>query len=243
MTKVLDRWTVLPRGPLEAIDDGLLTVTGEIHMPFGNFPRRMTVIALRDGRTAIWSAIAQPEPEMARIEALGKPSVLIVPNPGHRLDAKIWKQRYPDLVVLTPPGARERVSEVVPVDAAEGGATVLADPDVAFVIVPGLAEKEAALVVRRPSGTTLITNDIIGHVRHPHGMGATVMAHVLNWGTSAPTIPKTAHVYIKDKAALAAQLRDWAGLPALKRIIVSHGEPITDDPAGVLRRLAAELGR
>ena len=46
---------------------------------------------------------------------------------------------------------------------------------------------------------------------------------------------------VNDKAALAAQLRQWADLLSLKRILVSHGSTIEDDPRGVLRNLAASL--
>ena len=38
-----------------------------------------------------------------------------------------------------------------------------------------------------------------------------------------------------------AQFRDWAEIPNLKRIIVSHGDPIEHDPAGVLNELAETL--
>ncbi len=48
-------------------------------------------------------------------------------------------------------------------------------------------------------------------------------------------------MFIADKTALAAQLRQWAALPSLKRIIVSHGAIIETDPQGVLRNLAASL--
>ena len=238
MPKIHQTWTVLPNGPLVEIDERLLTVSGDIPMPLGNFPRRMTVIGLSDGRTAIWSAIALKEPDMQRIEALGRPAVMIVPNPGHRLDAKIWKQRYPDIVVLTPPGARQMVSEVVPVDATED---VLGDPDVSFIVVEGTVGAESALKVRRASGVTLITNDMIGHVRRPHGIGANIMARVFGYGVHGPAIPRTVKRFIKDPKALARQMREWAEIDGLKRIIVSHGEPITDDPAGVLRRLADSL--
>jgi hypothetical protein len=34
-----------------------------------------------------------------------------------RLDARAWKDRYPELVVITPAAARAEVEEVVPVDA------------------------------------------------------------------------------------------------------------------------------
>jgi hypothetical protein len=238
MPKIHQTWTVLPNGPLVEIDERLLTVAGDIPMPLGNFPRRMTVIGLAGGRTAIWSAIALEEADMQRIEALGRPAVLIVPNMGHRLDAKIWKQRYPDIAVLTPPGARPLVSEVVPVDATEDR---LDDPDVSFIVVQGTVEAESALTVRRPDGVTLITNDIIGHVRKPHGIGANIMARLFGYGLHGPAIPRTVRRFIKDPKALARQMREWAAIDGLKRIIVSHGEPITDDPAGTLRRLADGL--
>ena len=53
MVKLNDAWKVLPHGPLEEVEPGLLTVVGQIPMPLGNFPRRMTVVALGRNRTAI----------------------------------------------------------------------------------------------------------------------------------------------------------------------------------------------
>lgn len=239
MSKVLERWDVMRHAPLEEIDEGLLTVAGDLRMPLGNFPRRMTVVGLSGGRTAIFSAIALEEPAMARIEALGAPSFLIVPGDHHRMDARVWKQRYPSIVVVAPPGAREAVEEVVPVDAT---GDVLADPAVSFTVPPGLDGHEAALLVRRPSGVTLIVNDLIGHVLHPHGLGAHVMARLFGFGVSGPAIPRPVKSKaIKDPAALAAQFRAWAAESELKRIIVSHGEPIETDPKAVLLSLAETL--
>jgi hypothetical protein len=238
MPKTFEHWTVLPHGPLQEVDDGIVTVAGDIPMPLGNFPRCMTAVRLRSGRCAIFSAIALPDAELARIEALGRPSVMIVPNPGHRLDAHSWKEMYPDIRVLTPPGARAAVSEVVPVDSTEDD---LDDPEVHFQVVPGTDDSESALTVHRPSGTTIVCNDIIGHVRHPHGVGAHIMARLFGYGVSRPKVPRTVRRYIKQPAALAAQLREWARIADLKRVIVSHGEPITHEPAETLERLAAEL--
>src|SRR5690242_11740612 len=100
MAAILERWKVLPHGPLEEIDEGILTVAGEIKMPLGNFPRRMTVVGLSGNRTAIFSAIALNSAEMRKIEQLGTPSFLIVPSDMHRLDARIWKECYPAIRVV-----------------------------------------------------------------------------------------------------------------------------------------------
>src|SRR5688572_29788397 len=96
MSKFNEEWKVEPYGPLEQLDDGLLTVAGDIRMPLGNFPRRMTVVGLSDHRAAIWSAMPLREPDMRKIEAVGDPAFLIVPGIAHRLDIKPWKQRYPE---------------------------------------------------------------------------------------------------------------------------------------------------
>lgn len=238
MPAILEKWEVQPHEDLIEIDDGILTVAGDIVMPLGNFPRRMTVVRLTGERTAIWSAMALNPPEMARIEAMGRPSFLIVPNDFHRMDAKIWKARYPEIKVVTPPGARARVAEIVPVDATSD---ILGDPDVQFVTVPGTEEHEGALVIRRPAGVTLVINDVIGNVRHPRGIGAHILARLMGFGISGPRVPRPVKFrMIKDRPALAAQFRAWASEQALRRIIVSHGDPI-DDPRPVLHALADSL--
>src|SRR5450631_2093439 len=150
MAKPFTEWTVLPHGQLWQIDDIVLTVAGDLPMPIGDFPRRMTVVQLSDARLVIFSAIALHEDEMKRLETFGRPTFLIVPSSIHRMDAKIWKDRYPDIVVIAPAGARDKVKEVVPVDATTMD---FADPRARLFTVPGTAEHELALVVDTASGT------------------------------------------------------------------------------------------
>src|SRR5436309_13090926 len=119
MTKPYQHWKVLPHGKLSEIDDDMLTVTGPIRMPLGSFPRRMTVVRLRDSRLVVWSAIALDEPAMARLEAFGRPAFLIVPNDHHRLDAKAWKSRFAQMTVVAPIGAQSEVEAIVPVDTTD----------------------------------------------------------------------------------------------------------------------------
>src|SRR6185503_15208265 len=107
------------------------------------------------GRTVVFSPVALHEPALREIEKLGTPAFMVVPNGFHRLDSRIWKERYPDTKVICPPGAKARVEEAVPVDATSD---VLGDTGVEFVIVPGFAEGESALVVRRDGRTTLVLN-------------------------------------------------------------------------------------
>ena len=237
MPAIQTKWEVLPHDALQRLEDNILTVEGEIKMPVGNMHRRMTLVRLRGGRVIVFSAIALDEDEMMEVEAFGTPAFLIVPNAHHRLDARIWKDRYPALRVIAPEGAREKVQEAVPVDAT----TVdFGDPDVVFVSVPGTKLQESALEITTPNGITLVLNDIVGNIRGAHGFGGW-MLRLMGFAGDAPHVPAPVmHAIVADKAALAAQLRRWAGMP-LKRIVVSHGQIIESDCQGELRKLAAAL--
>ena len=238
MPKFHTRWKVYPHGPVELIDRGIVSVQGEIQMPLGRFPRRMTVVTLSGGRTVVFSPVALHEAAMRDVEKLGTPAFTIVPNGFHRLDSRIWKERYPETKVVCPPGAKSRVEQAVAVDAPTD---VLGDTGVHFNIVPGMAEAESALIVRRHGRTTLILNDIISNVRHPKGLGANIMARLFGFGVHGARMAREVKwLFVKDKKELAAQMREWAAIPDLVRIIPSHGE-IIDQPAAALNRVAESL--
>ena len=189
----------------------MMTVAGEIVMPLGRFPRRMTVVPLAGGGTAIYSAIALDEAEMARIEAMGRPTVLIVPGDAHRLDADL-EGALSGAARADAAGRRaQKVGEVVPVDAITD---ILDDPAVRWTIVPGTGGHEGALIVRRAGGVTIVCNDVIGNVAHPHGIGARIMGTLMGFGVSEPQVPRLIkHTVVDDPKALAGQFRAWAGEP------------------------------
>jgi hypothetical protein len=238
MAKALQQWKVLPHGKLVEIDPGILTVTGRIHMPFTELPRRMTVARLAGGRLVVFSAIALDINNMRFLESYGQPAFLVVPSDKHRLDAKIWKDRYPAMQVVAPEGARRKVEDVVHVDTS---APDFGDPGVQFVIVPGTGGHESALLVHTPNGATLVLNDLVGNIRHSSGFGGWFLRKT-NFAGDEPQIPRPVlWTMVDDKAALRAQFLAWAALPTLRRILVSHGEPIDFEPAEALRDLAQSL--
>src|SRR5687767_677661 len=127
-----------------------MTVVGQIPMPLGSFPRRMTVVGLSGNRTALFSPVPLVEQEMERIERLGEPCFLVVPGGFHRLDARPYKARYPRARVVAPAGARALVSEAVRVDLTSDR---FDDRDVELQVVAGTGNRELAMVVRRPGGS------------------------------------------------------------------------------------------
>jgi len=238
MTKPFQHWTVLPHGKLSEIDEGILTVVGEIHMPLMDLPRRMTVVRMADSRLVIYSAIALDADEMVALEAYGRPAYLVVPSDKHRLDAKIWKDRYPEIRVVTPEGAWAKVDEVVEVDTADPH---FEDPGVQFLTVPGTRKREAALLVRTPSGTTLVLNDVVGNIRDAAGFGGWLL-QIAGFAGKEAQIPKVVKMaIIEDKNALRAQLLQWSEIESLRCILVSHGSAIDENPRQTLRELAESL--
>lgn len=238
MTAPLQQWKVLPHSKPIRIGDNMLTVTGDIQMPLMELPRRMTVVRLSGARLVVYSAIALDEDEMAALEVWGRPTFLVVPSAKHRLDAKIWKDRYPAMQVVAPRGARTQIQALVAVDTV---APDFEDPDVDFMAVPGTRGREAALMVRAVDGCTLILNDLVGNIRDATGFGGWLL-HLAGFAGDEPHIPSVVKLsVVNDTQALQLQLVEWAAVDSLTRIVVSHGAIIEDNPRQVLRALAASL--
>jgi hypothetical protein len=185
----------------------------------------------------VFSAIALEDAEMTELEAWGTPAFLIVPNAAHRLDAKIWKDRYPSMRVVCPPGARDKVAEVVPVDAT------VADlgEGVTYGVLEGTAEREAYLVVRSAAGATVVLNVVVMNMRSLPGFGGFMMG-LFGFTGPAPKVTFPAKRFVIDaRAAARTHLERLAATPGLVRVVVSHGAPITDAPARALRAAAAGL--
>ena len=239
MAKPHSEWTVLPHGKLKRLDRNLLSVTGTMNMPpMGEVERRMTIVRLSDRRLIIYSAISLDELEMSALESYGTPAYLIVPGDIHRMDAKPWKDRYPALRVIAPAGARDKIQEIVPVDATE---VDFGDPDVRFMTMPGTGDSEAVLVVQTPSGTTVVLNDLIFDLANRPGLSGWLFKAIGMTGNE-PHVPFPVKLKeVKDKQAVSAQLERWARMPNLERVIISHGDIIAEAPGAVLDRIATEL--
>jgi hypothetical protein len=175
---------------------------------------------------------------MKELEAWGTPAFLIVPNGSHRMDAKIYKQRYPNVRVVGPPGARKKIEEVVKVDATD---VDFGDPGVRYELVAGTGEREGVLVVHANGGTTLVFTDALMNVPKLPGLGGFLMGLVGFTGPKPKVSTPARLVLVKDKKALRADLEKRASTPGLVRIEVGHGNAITSEPAAALRDAAATL--
>jgi hypothetical protein len=234
MPKAFDKWTVLPHGKIEKLEENLWRVEGTL--PGGGPPRVMTVAKLGDARLVIHGAIALDEAAMKDLEAFGTPAFLVVPNAGHRLDARAYKERYPKMTVVTAAGSKGKVEQVVNVDDTEGR---FGDDSVIYQPIDGTIE--GALLVRSKSGTTLVLNDTLmnmapGSVK---GFGGFVSGMLGFFGPEPKVAPLAKLFVYKDKKAARGHLERLADTPGLARVIVSHGQPITANPGAAIKRAVA----
>lgn len=236
MARAFEKWTVLRHGPIVKVTENLWTVEGML--PKMALKRLFTVVRMADGRLLLHNGIALEEDAMREIEAFGEPAILVVPNGYHRLDAKVYKARYPKLRVYCPRGSRKRVEEVVPVDGTYD--ELPGDSTASLEYAPGVKEAEGVLRVRSADGLTVVFNDLVFNLPHGSGLGGLVFR--LIGSTGGPKVTGIGKLFlVKDRSAVKGYLQRLADEPDLRRILVSHGAPITTRPAEVLREVAAAL--
>jgi hypothetical protein len=229
--------TILPHGPLEQLGPNLWRVWGEVP----RFPLRRVMVVARyeTGDLLIHNAIQLNEESKAQLESLGKPRVMVVPNGFHRLDAPTYKALYPEIKVFCPRGSRKKVEGRVPVDGTLD--EMPSDNRISMRHLDGVREFEGALTVQDEDGATLVCNDLI--FNQPHFSGFLGFAfRYLGDVTGGPKISRVEKLlFIKNKAAFRDELLRLAETPRLHRVIVAHGDLIEENPAEVLRGLAASL--
>jgi hypothetical protein len=231
-----ETWTVLPHGPLEQLEENLWRAEGTI--PGMALKRVMTLARLDSGDLVVHNPVALDETSMRTVDSLGRVAFLVIPNGWHRLDLRPFRQRYPNAKVLAPSGSHAKVAVVEP--SVADLSALPADPNVSLAVVEGTKQLEAVMVVKAGSGTTVVFADAVFNMPHLTGTHGFVLRHITG-SSGGPRVSRVARLFlVKDRTAFAAHLERLA-TPDLRRVIVAHHQPITDDPAGTLRRVAASM--
>src|SRR5262249_28017002 len=223
-------------GPIEKLEDNLWRV--EAVLPGTPMKRAMTLARTKDGRVVVHSAVALNDASMKAIEAWGAPSFLVVPNAMHRLDARVWKERYPAMKVVCPAGAKEAAGEVVKVDATE---IDFGDDAIRFGGFGGTAERESTLEVKSGATTTLVITDAVMHVRKIPGFGGFVMKMMGFVGPTPRVVRAAKKALVADRDAVVAQLESLAGRADVRRVLFGHGDTIEGSVGDGLRQAIATL--
>lgn len=216
--KVYGDWTVLDHGPIERVNDRLFCVEGAL--PGMTLRRVMTVARRQSGGLVIHSAIALRPAELAELEKLGQPEVLVVPSAHHRLDAPAYKKRYPALRVYAPSAALGKVRDVVQVDGTYSDFP--ADAVVQLHDLPGTGGREGAMHVRCDGRLSVVLNDVVMNMDRKRDLLGFVFTTLLG-SAPGPRVSRLAKLaLVTDRRALRAELERLARLPELDNLVVSH---------------------
>ncbi|OQX67510.1 MAG: hypothetical protein B6A08_14940 [Sorangiineae bacterium NIC37A_2] len=226
MAKAHESWTVLKHGSLEQLADNLWFVWGSL--PNMSLKRNMVVVRLQSGELVLHNPIALDDASMKQLESLGDPALLVAPSGYHRLDSKVYKDRYPKAKVIAPRGSRKLVEEVLPVDLTMDEYSSV-DPSVQFERLEGVDDKEGVMLVRSGDGLTLVFNDVIFNMDKKTDFLGYLFTTILGSAPGPRVSRLTKWTIIKDKSAVRAQLERYASREDLVRMIVAH-EKVASGP-------------
>jgi hypothetical protein len=194
----------------------------------------MTVVRRDDGSLVIHNAIALDDAEMAELQQWGEVRTLIVPNGFHRMDAFVYKQRFPRAKVYCPLGAAKAVSKVVSVDgdysALESDSTLQVEH------LEGMKQAEGVLRVT-DDGVSLVFNDSWLHME-PQGFLTDLMLSPVGV-LSMPRFSRL--MWLRDRDAFTRQMQRLAA-DGLTRVIVGHGATVERDASVQFEEALARLG-
>lgn len=229
---------IFPHSDINELAPGVWEVEGALPFPL---KRNMTIARLPDGTLLLHSVIAMNEEGMAKLDALGKPSVTIVPHAGHRMDAPFYKQRYPEIHVVAPAAARVKIEEVIKVDATSEEAL----PPLGVVVHPigGFKHGELGYELSTPGGKLLIVSDTLANDDNPApGFGGWFMKVVGGGIKGRLGVPRMMKMmFLKDRAAARASFSKLADIGGVSVVAVSHGRSLTSGCDEALKSAAASI--
>jgi hypothetical protein len=191
---------------------------------------RMTVIKTAAG-VALHSPLA-PDDELKReIEAIGPVRFIIAPSLYHHLHAGDAAAAWPDAKVLAPSSLRKKRPDLrIDFELAAGLPDALAADLEALPIRGSMLDE--SVFHHRPS-RTLVSSDLFENFpSHDHGPTRAYLK--LNGAYGKPAWPRVLRPVYRDRKLARQCIEAITALP-LDRIIIAHGEIVTERPADVLR--------
>jgi hypothetical protein len=228
------------QGPIEKLAPNLWWVWSVMASP--PMPRNMIIARLASGGLLLHSPVCLSEGAMAELDALGPVEVVLIPNAGHRMDAKRYRARYPDAVFVCPANARAEVEQVVPIDSS--CEDVLPDKGVR-IHRPGGVKDGYELVYEldlEGGGVGLLVNDLLAqpHPHQPGGIKGFLMGLLGPKGGKLGQPRIVRFFFGKDRAAFRQFVEELAAIDDLRLMTMSHAAPIRN-PVQALKDAATRL--
>lgn len=235
--KAINNWNkkVHPHGELIKLNERLWYVTGSL--PHGNVPRNMVIYRLDSRGLLIHSAVALKEEYMQQVEELGKPEYMIVPNKFHKVDAPLFKKRYPDIKVICPSTVKANVEKKIPVDFLVEN--VADEIGIEYHTATGFRPGDFAYELDVAGGKALVFCDLLFNMQHLKGIDGWILKQIGSTGFFGPTWLEK--LLMKDKMAIKQLFLNLSEITDLKAILVAHGDPVLENCNEKLKEAASLL--
>lgn len=201
--------------------------------------KRMTVVRSPGSRQLLVHSPIPPEPELTEaLDALGEVKWIVAPNRLHHLSVNAFAERYPNARTWAVPGLAKRVKRLRvdetlsarSLDAAELGVSI----DLALW-APMLNE---AVLFHEPSRTLVVT-DLLMNIKTMDRRPVGLMMRAMGAVGGLCSMPGLG-LLTKDRIAARRSVDSWLELQP-QRLIMSHGEVVTEDAQDALREVFAWL--
>ncbi|PJI91805.1 uncharacterized protein DUF4336 [Yoonia maricola] len=215
-------------------EDIWIADSGELSVMGFRYPTRCAVMRLSGDALLVWSPAALSPPLRAQIDAIGRVTHLIAPNMLHHMFLGDWQTAYPQaqlfgLAALShkrPDLRFDGVLDDVPNQA-------WADQIDQIVVANKLTDE--VVFFHHASGTVIFA-DLIQQFPHDCHKGWRGMIARLDLMVGdVPNVPRKFRLGFRAKTKARASITKILQWP-IKRILLAHGAPVTDDGHRVLKR-------
>lgn len=237
--EIIEEWKkeVFPHSEFQQLEENLWVIQGEY--PQSQLPRNMVIYRYNRDQLLLHSVVALNENGMEKLEALGKPTLMIVPHWDHYAHLQAFKKRYPDIQVICPQASRDKVKKRVSVD--DVCENFFPKYGIKFYIPPGIAPYEGVFELPLNNGkTALMVNDLITNVPHQPGIYGLILR--MTASTGKPNVIPLVKFNLKVQGKpLKGFFQDLQKRYDLGVITTSHGNCITRNISKTLSEIAKNL--
>jgi hypothetical protein len=221
-----------------------------LHEDYGRFAglrlrRRMTVVRLTGGE--LWVHSPTPLTSILRSEVakIGEVAFLVAPNNFHHSWISEWHDAYPDAAVHLAGGVPKKLQNGLAGKTIEAG-SALWNEDLDHVVISGVPLFDESVFLHRRTHSLVVSDLLQNHNRDDQrGLGRFVAKYVSErQGYRGLCLPPQLRRpgTIEDRMAFDESIKtllSWR----FDRVIVAHGDVVTNRPREELANLFGRIGR
>jgi len=222
---------------MQRIADGIWIVDGKEVMWYGMpYTTRTTIIRLENGDLWVHSPGKLFESLIYEVNDKGAVKHLVSPNKIHHLFLSEWKENYPNAILYSSPGLKEKRKDIHFEENLEDYPPPAWKNEIDQMIFRGSSAMEEVVFLHKESRTLILT-DLIENFHPEHFSGfQKVLAKITGIVSPNGRTPldwRLSFLFGKKRASICLdKMISWHP----SKIIISHGECIFDDADAFLKK-------